>query len=129
MPVLLFGNVLNRKKVSKIKKSKFLIVLIISFCFVLLDRVSVSIQNVIAINPKLYENNVQQNDTLNVTQSTSAEPERTQFQIIYAERNLNSSNQNKWRYKSITFISSDAHVVQFWINILQKALSGKCISL
>lgn len=93
------------------------------------------IQNVIAINSKCDKTNVSQNEQINtgsvaaIATPSTTETEQKQFTIVYAGRNENSSNRNKWRYKSITFSSSDAYVVQFWVNTLHRALNGEYASL
>lgn len=90
------------------------------------DRVSVPIQNVIAINPKTEDaaDSLSQGDAII---SASSEPQRQSFTVVYAGRSDHSSNRNKWRYKSITFSSSDAHVVRLWIDTLQQAINGEII--
>lgn len=89
-------------------------------------RVLVPIQDVIAINPKTEAaaDSLSQGDAII---SASAEPQRQHFTVVYAGRSEHSSNRNKWRYKSITFSNSDAHVVRLWIDTLQQAINGEII--
>lgn len=101
--------------------------------FVSIGRVSVAVVNILAINPQSSDNNEYANVTTSTTtdadaettEATQSQPMRKQFTIVYAKRSLNSTNLNKWRYLSITFHSTDAHVVDSWTQTLQHELNGK----
>lgn len=60
-----------------------------------------------------------------VDETTINQPNVKQFTVVYAKRMENSSNPNKWRHFSQTFLSDDSQVCQFWIKTLQQQINGK----
>lgn len=95
------------------------------------DRCTVSVDNIIAINPQYggvtnpaMTNEVKTNDEIGANEPV-AKPEVKQFTIVYAKRIENSSNPNKWRHSSITFQNNDPQVCQQWIETLQQHIDGR----
>lgn len=100
-------------------------------------RTKVSVENIIAIEPKVINPGVP--EELSKLPSQQSQPDQSvvsckdpekpatlkQFTIFYAKRMENSSNPNKWRYSTQTFHNSDSHVCQLWIETIQQQINGK----
>lgn len=89
-----------------------------------LDRVSVPIADVIAVNPVLSSNDEGVNNG-------QGQPEQQQqfkyFTVVYAKRGGHSANANKWRYHTVSLYNNDYRIVSVWIRTLQTAIGGMCV--
>lgn len=91
------------------------------YLFFFLDRVSVPIADVIAVDPVLSSND----DGVNNGQG---QPEQQQqfkcFTVVYAKRCGHSANANKWRYHTVSLHNNDYRIVNVWIRTLQTTIRG-----